>query len=545
MDGDPPDGPRGSRAGRPAPRRKRKPPPTVVDAEGNVQYRCEVCGRLFNKSYNLRAHSRLHTGERPFRCDVAGCGKTFRWKSSLTSHRVTHARGAGREPSGSASRGVDLRPSDPPGGSGGGRDPAAGTFPLRARLTPQQVQSILDSAWLGRRFPEPLADPSPQAAGGPTATPYLAWIGDLPPAHAPDDGQLFRSPPASHRGPSPPHAQPQPLRVPTASLQLQQQRVRDDQRQPNAPPRRQARQGRRSAPQRRHQPSPPCERNHSLGAAMLELEAIIQPSRLEPLSPRASLRDGAFVTDAASPAHSHRGAAPRQEIHPSPPVTGRPPPPEPALWTGAPKQEPRTGPSLATTVATGGARAPGREQRHAPEQALAHTGPQTSAGWRELAPSTRRVASPNRNAAEPARAAFAGIDIPAAVTLTAAEDQASVGSTQYSNPDALATSSGASTLVSTGAGALGRPRDGRPHAPPAALDAGGVTPAVRPPLAPASASHAARPAAGAAVSPRGDSAVGDPAVAEGGTEPPPSPPPLSTPGRSPDEPFSVEYFAWR
>lgn len=41
----------------------------------------------------MRAHSRLHTGERPFKCEAPGCDKSFIWKSSLTSHRLTHASG--------------------------------------------------------------------------------------------------------------------------------------------------------------------------------------------------------------------------------------------------------------------------------------------------------------------------------------------------------------------------------------------------------------------------------------------------------------------
>mmetsp|Transcript_4454 Transcript_4454/g.13508 ORF Transcript_4454/g.13508 Transcript_4454/m.13508 type:complete len:153 (+) Transcript_4454:275-733(+) len=46
------------------------------------------CKRRFNKRWNLSVHMRLHTGELPYKC--RGCGKDFRWRSSLKSHETTH-----------------------------------------------------------------------------------------------------------------------------------------------------------------------------------------------------------------------------------------------------------------------------------------------------------------------------------------------------------------------------------------------------------------------------------------------------------------------
>ncbi len=50
------------------------------------RYICQTCNKAFSRPSSLKIHSHSHSGEKPFRCPHAGCGKSFSVRSNMKRH---------------------------------------------------------------------------------------------------------------------------------------------------------------------------------------------------------------------------------------------------------------------------------------------------------------------------------------------------------------------------------------------------------------------------------------------------------------------------
>lgn len=61
-----------------------------VSSSTQKKHKCKICDKRFTRPSSLQTHMYSHTGEKPFACDVEGCGRQFSVVSNLRRHRKVH-----------------------------------------------------------------------------------------------------------------------------------------------------------------------------------------------------------------------------------------------------------------------------------------------------------------------------------------------------------------------------------------------------------------------------------------------------------------------
>jgi uncharacterized Zn-finger protein len=67
-----------------------KQPKPRSRAPKSRNYICDVCGKGCFTSSQLKVHTNVHNGLRPFKCSRPGCGATFTFEWALRNHHKTH-----------------------------------------------------------------------------------------------------------------------------------------------------------------------------------------------------------------------------------------------------------------------------------------------------------------------------------------------------------------------------------------------------------------------------------------------------------------------
>lgn len=57
------------------------------------KFQCKVCNKSLASRQNLKEHSYIHTGEKPYVCKEPGCKMGFRQGTHLSAHKKLHQKG--------------------------------------------------------------------------------------------------------------------------------------------------------------------------------------------------------------------------------------------------------------------------------------------------------------------------------------------------------------------------------------------------------------------------------------------------------------------
>ncbi|KAI3374396.1 hypothetical protein L3Q82_006227 [Scortum barcoo] len=66
--------------------------PVIIQTSSKKTLKCPKCEKIFDRAGKYESHTRVHTGEKPFQCDI--CLQRYSTKSNLTVHKKKHSSDA-------------------------------------------------------------------------------------------------------------------------------------------------------------------------------------------------------------------------------------------------------------------------------------------------------------------------------------------------------------------------------------------------------------------------------------------------------------------